>query len=146
MVLGYRNLMSTIVLGYRNVLWHMVNEKAKERPFSELALQSIIHSVLCMLLNHSQVFNNLLWKNPNKSLAPGADIKHWRKKRWHLFSYHPWDTTDIYQPMPMIYLCPWAAAWLKQFMSSWSDEEIPLASSILRRGSAPRLSSKLTSS
>lgn len=47
---------------------------------------------------------------------------------------------------PGRYLWPWAAEWLKQFMSSWREEAIPLASSMLRRGSAPRLSSRLTSS
>lgn len=47
---------------------------------------------------------------------------------------------------PSGYLWPWAAEWLKQFMSSWSEEAMPLASSMLRRGSAPRLSSRLTSS
>lgn len=44
------------------------------------------------------------------------------------------------------YLWPWAAEWLKQFISSWREEAMPLASSMLRRGSAPRLSNKLTSS
>lgn len=45
-----------------------------------------------------------------------------------------------------LYLWPWAAEWLKQFMSSWREEAMPVASSMLRRGSAPRLRSKLTSS
>lgn len=45
-----------------------------------------------------------------------------------------------------LYLWPWAAEWLKQFISSWREEAMPLASSMLSRGSAPRLSSKLTSS
>lgn len=47
---------------------------------------------------------------------------------------------------PSGYLWPWAAEWLKQFMSSWREEAMPLASSMLRRGSAPRLSNRLTSS
>ena len=50
------------------------------------------------------------------------------------------------QEAPGGYLWPWAAEWLKQFISSWREEAMPLASSMLRRGSAPRLSSKLTSS
>lgn len=44
------------------------------------------------------------------------------------------------------YLWPWAAEWLKQFISSWREEAMPLASSMLRRGSAPLLSNRLTSS
>lgn len=46
----------------------------------------------------------------------------------------------------LAYLCPWAAAWLNEFMSPWGVVEIPFLYMVPIRGSAPRSSSKLTSS
>lgn len=46
----------------------------------------------------------------------------------------------------LAYLCPWAAAWLNEFMSPCGVVEIPFLYMVPIRGSAPRSSSKLTSS
>lgn len=46
----------------------------------------------------------------------------------------------------LAYLCPWAAAWLKEFMSPWGVVEIPFLCMVPIKGSAPRSNSKLTSS
>lgn len=42
------------------------------------------------------------------------------------------------------YLCPCAAAWLKQFMSSYRDDVRAFPSWVFDKGSAPRARSKLT--
>lgn len=46
----------------------------------------------------------------------------------------------------LAYLCPWAAAWLKEFMSPCGVVEIPFLCMVPIKGSAPRSNSKLTSS
>lgn len=48
--------------------------------------------------------------------------------------------------LALAYLCPWAAAWLKEFMSPWGVVEIPFLCTVPINGSAPRSNSKLTSS
>lgn len=61
-----------------------------------------------------------------------------------IFNKHHLGTLRLWPVLA--YLCPWAAAWLKEFISPWGVVEIPFLYMVPIRGSAPRSNSKLTSS